>query len=362
MRLRLVHPTYADVNAVPTISEMSERARAVFRQVVEAYIESGAPVGSKTLAEMPGGLGLSSASIRSVLHELEDVGLLGSPHTSAGRIPTDSGLRLFVDGMMQASEAGDQERAVIDAGLGAQDQTVEDVLARAGALLSGLSSCASVVMVPHSERILRQASFTQLSPTRVLAILVASDGTVENRLLELDAPPPPGALVEAGNFLTAHFAGTTLTEAATRLKKEIEAERAAIDVATSDLVARGIASWSSDDANRAILIVRGQAHLLEGKAETDLERVRSLLADLDDKQDMLRILDMAREARAMKIFIGSENKLFSLSGSSVIAAPYGGTKDRVVGVVGVIGPTRLNYARIIPMVDYTARTLSRLIG
>ena len=209
---------------------------------------------------------------------------------------------------------------------------------------------------------LRQASFTALSPTRILAILVADDGTVENRIVEMEYPVSPAALIEAGNYLTARLAGSTLADATALLKLEIETERALIDSATHDLIARGIASWSSDDADRAVLIVRGQSHLLDDAAEADLQRVRSLLADLDDKVEMLRVLDDAREARAMKIFIGSENKLFSLSGSSVIAAPYSGAEGRIVGVVGVIGPTRLNYARIVPMVDYTARTLSRLIG
>jgi len=344
-----------------TISELSDRAREVFREVVESYIDSGTPVGSKTLSQRPGGLGLSPASIRSVLHELETIGLLGSPHTSAGRVPTDTGLRLFVDGMMQATETGAEERAAIEAGLGTQDRTVEDVLTRTTAVLSGLSACAAVVMVPKAERVLRQASFTALSPTRVLAILVADDGTVENRIIELPAPIAHTALVEAGNFLTAQLAGSTLGDASARLAREIEAERALVYAATRDLIARGVASWSADDADRAVLIVRGQANLIADH-DADLQRVRSLLADLDDKAEMLRVLDLAREAKAMKIFIGAENKLFSLSGSSVIAAPYSGAEGRIVGVVGVIGPTRINYARIIPMVDYTARTLSRLIG
>jgi heat-inducible transcriptional repressor len=334
----------------------------VFRQVVESYIETGSPIGSKVLAQMPGGLGLSPASIRSVLHDLEALGLLGSPHTSAARVPTERGLRLFVDGMMQASEAGEEERAAIEASLHAPDRTVEDVLTRATAVLSGLSSCAAVVMVPRTERVLRQAAFTALSPTRVLAILVADDGTVENRVFELSRPVSPSALVEAGNFLTARLSGVTLKEAAARLEREIADDRAAVDAASADLVRRGLASWSSDDTDRAVLIVRGQSNLLGDAGEADIERVRLLLADLDDKAEMLRVLDLARTANAMKIFIGSENKLFSLSGSSIIAAPYRGTGDRVVGVVGVIGPTRLNYARVIPMVDYTARTLSRLIG
>jgi heat-inducible transcriptional repressor len=346
----------------PTVAELSGRAREVFRQVVESYLDSGQPVGSKALALRPDGLGLSPASIRSVLHELEVIGLLGSPHTSAGRVPTETGLRLFVDGIMQSAEAGAEERAAIEAGLGAQDRTVEDVLARATTVLAGLSSCAAVVAVPKADRVLRQASFAALTPTRVLAILVADDGTVENRVVDLPNPVGAAALAEAGNFLTARLAGTTLAGAAERLQREIEAERALVDAATRDLIARGIASWSADGSDRDVLIVRGQAHLLDDAAEADLARVRSLLADLDDKAEMLRVLDHARAAGAMKIFIGSENKLFSLSGSSVIAAPYSGGDGRIVGVVGVIGPTRLNYARIVPMVDYTARTLSRLIG
>jgi len=330
----------------PVISELSERAREVFRQLVEAYIETGQPVGSKTLSRLPGGLGLSPASIRGVLHELEDIGLLGSPHTSAGRVPTDQGLRLFVDGMLRVAEPDADELAAI-AGASAADGTVEDALARTTAALAGLSACASLVMVPKAERIIRQASFAQLSPTRVLAILVADDGAVENRILEFDAGISAAALTLAGNFMTARVAGLTLGEAAVRLAREIEQERLAIDSVTRDLVARGLASWSADSADRAVLIVRGQTHLL---------------ADLDDKREMLRVLDAARAGHATKIFIGAENKLFSLSGSSVIAAPYCGSDGRIVGVVGVIGPTRINYARIIPMVDYTARTLSRLIA
>jgi heat-inducible transcriptional repressor len=350
------------MTASPTIAELSDRAREVFRQVVESYLDSGTPVGSKALTRRPDALGISPASIRSVLHDLEMIGLLGSPHTSAGRVPTEIGLRLFVDGMMQASEAGPEERAAIESGLGMQDRTVEDVLARTTSVLAGLSSCAAVVMVPKADRVLRQAGFTALSPTRVLAILVADDGTVENRVIDLPQPIGATALAEAGNFLTARLAGTTLADAAERLQREIEAERALVDAATRDLIARGIASWSADGSDRDVLIVRGQAHLLDDAAEADLARVRSLLADLDEKSEMLRVLDLARTAGAMKIFIGSENKLFSLSGSSVIAAPYGGGDGRIVGVVGVIGPTRLNYARIVPMVDYAARTLSRLIG
>jgi heat-inducible transcriptional repressor len=345
----------------PTITELNDRARDVFRQIVESYLTTGAPVGSRTLSKL-GGFGLSPASIRNVMQDLEEMGLLASPHTSAGRLPTEIGLRLFVDGMMQAAEPAPEERAAIEEQVRGRGLPIEDVLSRTTAVLAGLSACAGIVMVPKAEAVLRQLSFVPLAPDRALAVLVGGDGTVENRIVELPPGLPPSALVQASNYINARLSGLTLGQAAERLRQEIAAERAELDVLSQDVVERGLAVWSSDGAQRPVLIVRGQAHLLDEQGATDLERLRSLLADLDGKEDLVRVLDIARAAQAMKIFIGSENQLFSLSGSSVIAAPYRDTSDRVVGVIGVIGPTRLNYARVVPMVDYTAKALSRLIG
>lgn len=344
----------------PPITELTDRARDVFRLVVESYLESGSPVGSRTISRLPG-LSLSPASIRNVMQDLEEVGLLAAPHTSAGRMPTESGLRLFVDGMMQAAEPSAQERAAIESQVSAGGP-IEEALAAATAALSGLSACAGLVLVPKREPVLRQFGFVWLSAEQALAVLVGSDGSVENRVVDLPRGMTPSALNEAANYMSATLSGLTLAEARTRIAREIGQGKAALDAAAQELIARGLAIWSEDGAQRPVLIVRGQANLIDASAAEDLERVRQLLDELEGKEEIARLLDSARAGSATRIFIGSENKLFSLSGSSVIAAPYRGQEGRVVGVVGVIGPTRLNYARVVPMVDFTAQTLSRLIG
>jgi len=344
----------------PKLPELSTRAREIFRLVVEGYIGTGQPVGSRTLAGAAH-LGLSPASIRSVLAELEGVGLLGHPHTSAGRMPTEQGLRLFVDGMMQVAEPSQEERAAIEREV-AQPGPVEAALAAASAVLSGLSACAGVVMVPRLEPRLAQLSLVALAPDRALAVLVSVDGTVENRVVELPLGLAPGALEQASNYITHHLAGRTLAEATAAMQAEISSGRSALDSASADLVARGLAVWSEDATRRPVLIVRGQANLLDEAALQDIDRVRLLLDDLENKQSVAELLDLAREAEATRIFIGAENRLFALSGSAVIASPYRDRGGRVIGVVGVIGPTRLNYARLVPMVDFTAQSLGKLIG
>jgi len=344
----------------PPVSELTERARAIFRLVVEGYLESGIPVGSKTLAG-ESGVNLSPASIRSVLSELESLGLLAAPHTSAGRMPTELGLRLFVDGMMQVAEPTAQERAAIERRL-AGPGPIEAALEATSAVLSDISGAAGMVMVPRREPRLAQMNIVALDQGRALAVLVGDDGSVENRLLEIPPGTAVSALQEASNYITARLAGRTLAEAARAMQAEIASGRSALDSASRDLVERGLAVWSEDAARRPVLIVRGQAKLLDEAALHDIERVRSLIDDLEDKQSVAELLDKAREADATRIFIGSENRLFALSGSSVIAAPYRDREGRVVGVLGVIGPTRLNYARVVPMVDFTARSLGKRIG
>jgi heat-inducible transcriptional repressor len=350
----------AEGMATPTISELNARARDIFRLVVEGYLASGQPVGSKTLAGT-GAVNLSPASIRSVLQDLQDAGLLAAPHTSAGRRPTDQGLRLFVDGIMQTAEPTASERAQIERGL-ATGGTIETALAGVSAALSSLSAGAGVVMVPRAEPRLVQVSFVPLSSGRALAVLVGEDGSVENRVVELPANLPVATLEAAGNYITRRVTGRTLAESMKAIHEEIASGRSALDAASSDLVVRGLATWSEDAARRPVLIVRGQANLLDEAALGDIERVRQLLDELESAQAIAGVLDAAREAQATRIFIGSENRLFSLSGSSVIASPWRDGEGRVVGVVGVIGPTRLNYARVVPMVDFTAQSLGKLIG
>jgi len=326
--------------------------------VVEAYLDRGQPVGSKALA---GAASLSPASIRGVMQELEERGLLTHPHTSAGRVPTESGLRLFVDGIMQASAPDPRERAEIERQI-VRDQPIEDALAAASSALSGLSHAAGVVLAPKRELRLSQLSFVTLDPGRALAVLVGADGSVENRIVALQPGMTAAALTEVSNFVNARLAGLTLAEAESRLRAEIRDRKEAIDAAAAELVASGLAAWTQDHSRRPVLIVRGQANLIDETTAEDLERVRKLLDELEDRQEIARLLEGARDAPGCRIFIGSENRMFALSGSSVIAAPYRGSQGQVVGVVGVIGPTRLNYARVVPMVDFTAKALTRLMA
>jgi len=346
--------------ASPPITELTNRAREIFRMVVEDYLDTGQPVGSKTLAGR-GAINLSPASIRSVLSELELLGLLAAPHTSAGRMPTDIGLRLFVDGIMQVAQPSEAERTAIEAQLG-EPGPIEQALEATSTILSALSGAAGMVMVPQRETRLAQMNLVPLDERRALAVLVGADGHVENRLLDLPPGVPAAALQQASNYINARLAGRTLPEAGQAMLAEIAAGRSQLDEASRALVARGLAVWSEDAQRRPVLIVRGQANLLDETALMDLERVRQLIDDLENKQSVAQLLEHARAAEATRIFIGAENPLFALSGSSVIAAPYRDREGRVVGVVGVIGPTRLNYARVVPMVDFTAHSLGKRIG
>jgi heat-inducible transcriptional repressor len=343
---------------VQPIGELTDRMRDIFGLVVEAYLERGLPIGSKALA---GSISLSPASIRGVMQELEERGLLTHPHTSAGRIPTETGLRLFVDGIMQAAAPDPRERREIQRQI-VRDQPIEDALAAASAALSGLSQAAGVVLAPKREMVLRQLSFVPLNTRRALAVLVGADGSVENRIISLDGGANAQALTEVSNFVNARLAGLTLAEAEARLRAEIRERKELVDAAAAELVASGFAAWSQDHARRPVLIVRGHANLLDDAAAEDLERVRKLLDELEEAQEIAHLLESARDAPGCRIFIGSENRMFALSGSSVIAAPYRGSQSEVVGVVGVIGPTRLNYARVVPMVDFTAKALTRLMA
>lgn len=339
---------------------MSERARAIFLQVVENYLRDGQPVGSKTLASGET-LNLSPASIRAVLAELEAAGLLAAPHTSAGRMPTTAGLRLFVEGMMQVSTPTRTEREAIRRRL-AESGPIEALLEQTSAILSDLSGAAGMVLVPARDPVLQQFTLVPLGAGKALAVIVGADGQIENRVLALEEPVDEGAFERASNYLSTRLSGKSLSEAASTLRAELASGAAALDLASRTLVERGLAIWSEDAAKRPVLIVRGQARLLDDAMAADLERVRQLLDELEDKRAVAQLLDQARQAEATRIFIGADTPLFALSGSSVIASPYRDGEGRVVGVLGVIGPTRLNYARLVPMVDFTARSLSKFIG
>lgn len=343
-----------------SLMALDERSRSLFRDLVETYLDTGEPVGSRTLSKTSG-LNLSPASIRNTLSDLTAAGLLASPHVSAGRLPTHAGLRLFVDGLLQLGDLESDARQAIEAQVMAAGRRPEDVLSEASNLLSGLAGGAGLVASPAQDAPLRHVEFVNLSPTEVLAVLVSEDGSVENRLMT--APPglPPAALIEAGNYLSARLRGRTLGEALGAIKAEIAAKQAALDSAASALIEAGLADWAGPEDRT--LIVRGQSRLLDSvSAAEDLERVQMLFDDIERQEGLLALLDEARQAQGVRLFIGSENPLFSLSGSSVIVAPYRNRENEIIGAVGVIGPTRLNYARIIPIVDYTAQLVGRLLS
>jgi heat-inducible transcriptional repressor len=334
------------------LTKLSDRSRTILRQIVESYLETGEPVGSRNLSRvLP--MTLSPASIRNVMSDLEQLGLIVAPHTSAGRLPTQLGLRLFVDGLLEVGDLTSKERRQIEAHItGRRSTSVDDVLREVGEMISGLSHCAGVVLTDKQVTRLKHMEFVLLEPGKALVVLVGEDQTVENRIISIPQGLPPSALAEAANYLNAHIRGLTMGEARARIEQQLQSSRAELDELTKRVIQTGLAEWSGSLDDRKSLIVRGQANLLKDvNAQEDLER----------KRDLVQLLGLSETADGVRIFIGSENKLFSLSGSSLIVAPFHDERRKVVGVLGVIGPTRINYARIIPMVDYTAKLVSRLL-
>lgn len=343
------------------IHELSERSREIFRLIVDAYVETGEPIGSATLANRLGQK-LSPASVRNVMADLEGAGLLYSPHTSAGRIPTEVGLRFFVDGLLEIGDLTEEEQAAIEARCAAAGRSLADSLKEASTMLSGLAGCAGIVVAPKMNSRVKHIEMVGLSPGRALVILVTEDGQVENRIADVPPDMPQSGLIEASNYLDSRLSGRTFAEARDEITNEIAHHTAELDDLTARVVEAGLATWAGGQGPSA-LIVRGQGKLLtDVTAVEDLERIRKLFDALDAEQDILRMLDMAEGAEGVRIYIGAENQLFEMTGSSMVVAPYTNSHADIVGAIGIIGPTRLNYARIIPMVDYTAKVIGRLVG
>lgn len=340
---------------------LDPRSAAILREIVEQYVETGEPVGSRTLSRrLP--ISLSAATIRNVMADLTDSGLLFAPHTSAGRLPTDRGLRLFVDGLLNFGELTEEERDTIAAALQASGRSLEDTLTEASSLLSGLSAAAGLVLAPKSEGALRHIEFVPLGPGRALVILVNSDGNVENRVIETPPGLPPSALQQASNYLNARLSGRPLGDLRRAVTEEMAANRTELDALSAQVVATGLATWTGEGRS-ASLIVRGQGRLLSDVTQIErLAAIQSLFERLEAQETMLRLLELAEQSDGVRIFIGAESGLFSTSGVSVIVSPARGEAGRIVGAIGVIGPTRINYGRIIPVVDYTARVIGRLLG
>jgi heat-inducible transcriptional repressor len=344
----------------PVLSELSDRSREIFRLIMDTYFETGGPVGSRTLSRRLGAL--SPATIRNVMSDLEELGLLFAPHTSAGRLPTELGLRLFIDGLMELGGLTNDERAAIDGQCQAVGRSLPEMLEQASTMLSGLSHCAGMVVAPKSERPLKHIEFVHLAPGRALVVLVTEGGMVENRLIDVPVGLPPSSLVEATNYLTQRLTGRNIASARSEVMRDLESQRAELDILTSKVVEAGLATWSKDSGQGA-LIVRGQAHLLDNVTEiADLERLRGLFSALETKEQLVKLLEATDLAEGVQIFIGAENELFGLAGCSAVISPYRDSQRQLIGAVGVIGPSRINYARIIPMVDYTAKVIGRILG
>ena len=346
----------------PTLSEMSERSREVFRRLVETYLATGEPVGSRTLARSVSE-GVSAATIRNVMQDLEQLGLLGSPHVSAGRVPTQLGLRLFVDGILEVGDVSGTERAEIERSLGGNEADLGSILDRTGDMLSGLTHGASLVLAPKTAAPIRHIEFVSIAPDRALVVLVTADGQVENRIFVPPLGLTPSAMRAAANFLNTILQGRTLSEMRSVVSAEVARRRSELDALSRDLVEAGVALWSEEPGGRDRLIVHGRANLIEGTDDaTQLERIRELFDDLERKHDLVQLLDLTEGGDGVRVFIGSENKLFSLSGSSLVVSPDMNADRKIIGAVGVIGPTRLNYGRIVPIVDYTAQLVGRLVS
>ncbi|MDG1280545.1 MAG: heat-inducible transcriptional repressor HrcA [Pseudorhodobacter sp.] len=350
------------INRTAILAEMNDRSREVFRQVVEGYLASGDPVGSRTLTRTLSEK-VSAATIRNVMQDLEFLGLLNSPHVSAGRIPTQMGLRMFVDGILEVGTVANEDREKIDATMGSNERDVTTLLDRVGSALSGITHGASLVLTPKHEAPIKHIEFVSLGPNRALVVLVFADGHVENRVF---TPPPgqtPSSMREAANFLNAMASGKLLSDLRQSVTLDIKARRQEIDSLARDLVESGLALWENAGEQSERLIVRGRANLLDGSNEAlDFDRIRTLFDDLERKRDIAEFLELTEEGEGVRIFIGSENKLFSLSGSSLVVSPYMNADRKIIGAVGVIGPTRLNYGRIVPIVDYTAQLVGRLVS
>lgn len=341
------------------ISELNERSRQIFRHIVDAYLETGQPVGSRTISRSSL-LGLSPASIRNYMADLEEIGLLYAPHTSAGRLPTESGLRLYIDGLMQMGGLSAEERSQIEISCTAKNRQFKDTLEQAGTLLSGLSSCASLVIAPKTERTIKQIQFVPLSTRKILIVLVMDNDLVENRIMDMNEDIPPTALIAATNYLNSKLKGKTIENTQSDIRREIQENRTKLDSLTNNLVEKGIAV--APTTHQGHIIVRGQSKLLDDvRAIEELERARILLGYLEEQKNMLSLLDNIGDAHGVQIFIGTENKIFDQSGWSMIISPYRNASEKIVGAIGVIGPTRLNYDRIIPMVDYTSRIIGKML-
>ncbi|AKU92820.1 heat-inducible transcriptional repressor HrcA [Vulgatibacter incomptus] len=343
----------------PREEELPRREREILKAIVEEFISTGEPVGSNVIAPR---YELSSATVRSAMADLEALGYLGKPHTSAGRIPTDKGFRLYVDGLVRVRTPGARDRGRIERSV--QPAPLADLMAGAGKLLHQLTRHASVVVAPALEQaIFRRIEFVRLREDRVLAIFVTQAGLVHNRLITVDFPLLPGELEHATNLLNELLRELSLDQIQQRIRAEKMAEQALYDELHRKTLTLADRAFDDPGLPRPPpVLVEGEASFLdEPSFAEDVEKMRNLFASLAQKDRLLVVLQRALEGREIKIFIGAESELSGLADVSLVAAPYT-QGDQILGALAVIGPTRMNYAHVIPVVDYTARAISRTLG
>lgn len=335
------------------------RSQAIMRLIVDGYVHHGEAMGSRTLSRHLAsllGMELSPATIRNTMADLEEAGLLYSAHTSAGRLPTDAGLRLFVNNLLEVNPLDDALQDQMQQHLGKDQHHLPAALERASVALSSLSQCAGLVAAAKKDTPFRQVEFVSLAAGRVLAVWVADDGTVENRILDVDPHLQASDLQQASEYLNRHLHGKTLHQARRDILDDITHRRHEMSLLTQQLVTEGLIIPNEENG---LLIVRGQAHLLNDvRHVTELERLRKLFDTLEQRETMLKLVEQTEIADGVQIFIGAQNELFNHSGCAMIVAPYKNRQQQVIGAIGIIGPSRMNYGRIIPIVDYTAKLLS----
>lgn len=346
-------------------SQLSSRSKEIFSALVDAYIETGEAVGSRLLAKRAP-CALSSATIRNIMADLEEAGLLYAPHTSAGRIPTEAGLSFFVDSLLECSDFEDdtaiehtlEERLSEEAASGGE---VDEVLEQATALLSGLSQYAGIVLSPKTDSILKRIEFVTLSPTQLLVVILSNTGHVENRLIPYDRNLTPEQLKQLSNYLSTYLEGKTLVEGLAWVQAELKKQQHRFTKEATRLVQQGLETWSRAHKPSS-LILKGQANLLDAVEErNELDPIRNLFEAIETKQTMVHLLEATSNAEGIQVFIGSENPNFNVAGCSLVAASYRSADNRIVGALGVIGPSNMHYRQVIPLVSCTAKVINRLL-
>ena len=341
--------------------ELSHRSKQIFKSVVETYLETGSPSGSETILKK-GLIDLSSSSIRSILAELQKEGFLYAPHTSSGRLPTDKGMRLFVDGLLEFGRLSKNEQENIKQQCVSKGASFQDVLEEASKLISGLSNHAGIVVAPKFQNKIKHIEFIRLNNSQVMSIIASINGQIENRIINEKGLYSDNTLKEISNYLNSKYTNKNIDEIKKNIKDDIKNSKGRLEVLSKNLVKKGILELEPNTENPYIFL-HGQSSLLGDEIiSKDLDQIRKLFDEIENKNTFVNILENTNAAKGVQIFIGSQNFLFKHSGLSMVMAPYKNKAQEIIGAIGVVGPTRLNYSRIVPLVDYTSKIIGKVLS